>query len=252
MTITVIVAAAAFSACSFSPLAHRIDVGQEPFVIFVGEGIDHHTDLFAAPAGGGEVAQLTFTALIERHPRLSPSGDVVAFIRMRDTLPGTQHDVVAMNLLSGGEMTIALPAAAGQADDLAWSGDTVLYVRTDHGVWRAAAPPAHGDATPVIAPDSARADSVLSVWLGQPRFARVVNCSTAGLCIIGPKGDTGLLAPQGRDAIRWGDDSVAWFEDGAVMVRSLGPGRERRVNWRSIPDHPRDGTYAPGPPPPAP
>ncbi len=102
-TAAVIAVAVALSACSFSPLAHRINVGQEPFVIFVGDGIDHHTDLFAAPAGGGEVAQLTFTALVEQHPRLSPSGDVVAFIRMRDTLPGTHHDVVAMNLLTGGD-----------------------------------------------------------------------------------------------------------------------------------------------------
>jgi hypothetical protein len=237
------------AACSFSPLAHRINVGEDPFVVFVGEGIDHHTDLFAAPAGGGEVAQVTFTALIERHPQLSSSGSVVAFIRMPDSLPGTRREVIAMNLLSGGEATINLPAAAGVPDQVVWSGDSVLYIRTDHGMWRAPAPPSADPATPVAASDSARADTALALWLGQPRFTRVVNCTTTGLCVIGPRGDTALLAPGGTDAMRWGDDSVAWFEDGTVMVRSLGPGRARRVNWTSMPDHPRDGSYAPGAPP---
>ncbi|HEY4100671.1 MAG TPA: hypothetical protein VGM20_07320 [Gemmatimonadales bacterium] len=235
--------------CSFSPLAHRINVGQDPFVVFVGEGIDHHTDLFAAPAGGGEVAQVTFTALVERHPQLSSSGSVVAFIRMPDTLPGTPRDVIAMNLLSGGEATIKLPAAAGVPQDVAWSGDSVLYISTDHGTWRAPAPPSDDPATRVVASDSARADTALALWLGQPRFTRVVDCATAGLCVIGPRGDTALLAPGGTDAMRWGGDSVAWFEGGAVMVRSLGPGRARRINWTSMPDHPRDGSYAPGAPP---
>ena len=38
--------------CSITPLTNKIRVGEEPFVIVVGEGRDGETDLFAAPAGG--------------------------------------------------------------------------------------------------------------------------------------------------------------------------------------------------------
>ncbi len=111
---TVALAAVAFvSACSFSPINHRIKIGEESFIVFVGEGIDHNTDLFAVPANGGSVAQITFTPLVEKGPRLSPTGEVVAFLRMRDTIPGTPRNVVLMNLLSGGEAAVALPADAG-------------------------------------------------------------------------------------------------------------------------------------------
>jgi WD40-like Beta Propeller Repeat len=248
---TAAIAAVAFiSSCSFSPISHRIKVGEEPFIIFVGEGVDHNTDLFAVPAGGGSVAQLTFTPLIERGPRLSPTGDVVAFLRMRDTLPGAPREVVLMNLLGGGEVTLTLPADAGLAQALSWSRDgRALYVRTDHGDWQAAAPPAAPLVTTVAAADSAVVDSAFDIWLGDPRFARVISCGDGGLCILGPKGDTTSLAPKGHDPIRWGGDSVAWFQDGGLVVRSLGPGRERHVTWTNSPDHPHDGSYTPGPPP---
>jgi hypothetical protein len=237
------------SACSLSPLNHRINVGQEPFIIFVGDGIDHHTDLFAAAAGGGTVAQVTFTPLVEQGPRLTPIGDVVAFLRMRDTLPGTRHDVVVMNLLSGSEVVLGLPAGSGQPERVAWSPDASnLYIRTDRGVWQSTAPPMRSAVMPVASSERADADSALELWLGQPRFARVVGCAAGGLCVVGPKGDTTALAPTGSDALRWGDDSVAWFENNGVTVRSLGPGRSRRVNWRNPPVHPRDGSYAAGAP----
>ena len=244
-------AAAAFAAatfvsgCSFSPINHRIKVGEESFLVFVGEGIDHNTDLFAAPAGGGAVAQVTFTPLVERGPRLSPTGEVVAFLRMRDTLSASHRDVVLMNLLGGGEVTLTLPAGAGVPTAVAWSRDShSLYIRTDHGDWQAAAPPAAPAATPVGAADSVLVDSAFDIWLGEPRFARVIRCASGGLCIVGPKGDTTSLAPLGRDPVRWGNDSVAWFEQDGIVVRSLGPGRERRVTWTGGPQHPRDLTYA--------
>ena len=239
------------SACGFSPLSHHISVGDDPFLVFVGEGIDQHTDLFAVAAGGGTVFQLTFTPLIERHPRLAPTGTVVAFLRMRDTLPGTHHDVALMDLVTGGDATLTLPPGSGQPDDLAWSADGKrLYIRTDRGIWQASAPPAAATVSPVAQADLAAADSALDLWLGRPAFAQVVHCGNGGLCIIGPKHDTTALAPQGRDALRWGDDSVGWFEDGAVVVRSLGPGRLRRVLWHAPPDNPRDASYTAGAPAP--
>jgi hypothetical protein len=63
----------ALTACAVTPLSRRIRVGEEPFVIGIGEGSDSMTDLFAAPAGGGEFLRLTFTRAEERLPR-SPEG----------------------------------------------------------------------------------------------------------------------------------------------------------------------------------
>lgn len=225
-------------------------MGEEPFIVFVGEGIDHHTDLFAVPAGGGSVAQVTFTSLIEKGPRLSPTGEAVAFLRMRDTLPDAHRDVVLMNLLGGGEATLSLPVDAGIPRAITWSRDgRTLYIRTDHGDWQATAPPL---VTAVPATETAGVDSTLDVWLGEPRFARVISCVGGGLCIVGPRSDTTTLAPLGRDPIRWGSDSVAWFQPGGIIVRSLGPGRERRVILTNGPEHPRDGSYAAGPVTPSP
>jgi hypothetical protein len=239
------------SGCGFSPLSHHISVGSEPFVIFVGEGIDQHTDLFAVAAGGGGVFQVTFTPLIEKHPRLTPTGTVVGFLRMRDTLPGSHRDVVLMDLATGGEAILAMPPGSGQPVDLAWNdAGTTLYVRTDHGIWLSPAPPHPLSFTPLASAELAAADSSLDLWLGRPRFARVIGCAAAGLCIVGPKGDTTALAPTGVDPIRWGDDSVAWLENSALVVRSLGPGRLRRVTWQNAPLHPRDASYSAGAPQP--
>ncbi len=240
-----IAAVALLSACSFSPLAHHIKIGEDPFVVFVAEGIDQHTDLFAVPANGGVVSQVTFTPMIERGPRLSPAGEVVAFIRMRDTLAGSPRDVVLMNLLSGGDKIVPLPAGAGQPQAVAWSDNgTKLYIRTDRALWQTVTPPAALNVVAVTPADAAPADSALDRWLGLPRFSRAIACATGGICVIGPKGDTALLAPLGHDAIRWGTDSVGWFEGDAIVVRSLGPGHERRVTWTDGPGHPRDGSYA--------
>lgn len=245
-----IVAAAtiALPACSFSPINHRVKVGQESFIVFVGDGIDHNVDLFAVPAGGGAVAQVTFTPLIERAPRLSPTGEYLAFLRMRDSLPSTPRIIVVMNLLGGGEKTLDLPPDAGTPTALGWARDSVtLYVRTDRGTWSASVAPAPA-ALKAVTPDrAAAADSVLDIWLGEPRFARVIGCATGGLCIFGPKGDTTSLAPLGSEPVRWGTDSVAWFQQGGIIVRSLGPGRERRVTWTGGPANPREVTYAAGP-----
>jgi hypothetical protein len=237
----------AVTACGVSPISHHIAVGEESFVAFVGEGRDGHTDLFAVPAGGGEVSQLTFTSLLELAPTLTREGDRIAFLRMTDTMPGTPAAVVVMDLVSGNERQTTLAPEAGRPSALAWSDDerTVL-IRTDHGLWQLTTPPDDAALTPVPTDHAAAADSLLTLWLGQPRFARPVPCAEAGLCVIGPAGDTSELAPAGRDPIRWGDDSVAWFEEGALLVRSLGPGRARRLAWKDPPLDPRAGSYAEG------
>jgi hypothetical protein len=207
--------------------------------------VDQHTDLFAVTATGGTVSQVTFTPLIERGPRLSTVGEMVAFIRMRDTLASSPRDVVVMNLISGGDMKVPLPGGAGQPQAVAWSDNgTRLYIRTDRAVWETATPPAKISVVAVASGDAARADSALDRWLGLPRFSRAIPCTTGGICVIGPKGDTALLAPLGHDAIRWGTDSVGWFEGNTIVVRSLGPGHERRISWKDGPEHPRDGSYA--------
>jgi hypothetical protein len=245
----IVVAVALVSgACSFSPLNHHIKIGEESFAIFVAEGVDHHVDLFAVPGTGGTAAQLTFTALIETHPRLSPRGDVVAFLRMRDTLPGTPRDVVLMNLLGGGEVTIPMPASAGTPQLVAWADDeTMLYIRTDRGAWQANAPPAKPDAKPVPAASAAVADSMLQLWLGTPRFARAFSCPV-GICVVGANGDTTAVAHNGTDPMRWGPDSLAWFDRNTIVVRSLGPGNSRIISWENGPNNPHDGTFAAAPP----
>ncbi len=231
--------------CKFSPLMNRIEVGEEPFAVVVGEGPDGRTDLFAVPAGGGLVTQLTFTLPIEIGPRLTRDGGVLAFLRMRDTLPTTPHEVVVMNLVSGGERSLPLPADAGQAQHVGWSDDeTTLYVRTDRGIWAIAAPPAAPAARAVTAGDAV-ADTALTLWLGTPRFARAISCGPA-ICAITPRGDTTQLTPTGRDPLRWGTDSVAWFDDDVLVVRSLGPGGPRRMSWSQAPTRPRDAAYAKG------
>ncbi len=237
------------AACGVSPLSHRIEVGQQAFVVFVARGVDGHVDLFAAPAGGGDVVQFTFTPLVESSPKLRPDGEVVAFLRGRDTSAAAPRDLVLMNLVTSGETDITLPPEAGRAEALAWSRDTArIYLRTDRGLWQVDAPPGPPRPAPVAATDTAAADSALAIWLGNPPFARAVGCAGGGVCIIGPKGDTSVLAPRGRDPIRWGDDSLAWFEDSTLQVRSLGPGVPHPVAWRGLPSDPRELDHVAAPP----
>jgi len=240
-------AAIALYGGAITPHAHRIKVGEEAFVLFVGEGRDRHTDLFAVPAAGGPITQVTFTALVEMRPRLTSTGEMVAFLRVRDTMPGQRREIVVVNLLSYGEMVMAVPDSVGRPDAVAWSDDaSTLYLRTDRGLWQMAAPPTPTVVTAVAASQAAAADSALETWLGRPRFSRVIPCATGGLCAIGPSGDTATLTSQGRGAIRWGTDSVGWFQDEGIVVRSLGPSHDRVVTLKDGPTDPRDATYASG------
>jgi hypothetical protein len=232
--------------CGISPVGHRINLGQEPFVVFVGTGVDGHTDLFAARAGGDDAVQFTFTSLVESSPRVRPDGEVVAFLRTSDSSAASAKELVLMNLVTSGETDIALPAEARTATALAWSRDTAhIYIQTSTGWWQVDAPPGPPHPVPVAAGDTASVDSLFVQLLGTPAYARAINCPGGGVCIIGPHGDTSTLAPRGRNPIRWGDDSLAWMEDSSLMVRSLGPGIPHKVTWRHQPKDPREMEYVP-------
>lgn len=232
------------AACNLSPLNNRIKVGEEPIVVFVGEGVDGHTDLFVVPASGGSIAQLTFTPLQESMPRINVRGDAVAFLRSRDTTATTRNEVILMNLLNGAERALSLPDGAGRATVIAWSPDgSSLYVRTANGTWQLSTPPAPPSATPVRGAAFVTADSVFELWVGEPRFARIIPCASGGICVVGPRVDTTVLSVQGRDPLRWGEDSVAWFEGEGMVIRGIGPGIVRRMLWKRPPAHPRDGSY---------
>src|SRR5688500_20238993 len=87
-------------ACALTPISRRIQVGEEPFVIGVGEGSDAMTDLFAAPAGGGAFVRLTFTRSEERLPRLSPEGTAVVFVRRECGAENPRWSLVVLDLLT--------------------------------------------------------------------------------------------------------------------------------------------------------
>ena len=233
------------AACNLSPLSTRIKVGEEPIVVFIGEGVDGNTDLFVVPASGGSIMQLTFTPLHESMPRLNTRGDIVAFLRARDSAATTPTEVVIMNMLNGAERALDLPDGAGRATAIAWGPDSnSLYVRSATGRWRMATPPAPPLSVEARGSEAITADSVFELWVGEPRFARVIPCAGGGVCAVGPRVETTVLSPLGRDPLRWGADSVAWFEGDGMVIRGIGPGTVRRMLWKRPPAHPRDGSYS--------
>ncbi len=230
---------------TLSPLSNRIKVGEEPFVIFVADGEEGNGDLFAVPASGGTAFQVTFTRVDESRPALSPDGSVVAFAR-----GGFQADapvsVALLNLVNGGERRIDLPQGAG-VQRISWSADgTEIFIRTGAGTFASAAPPASPLLHAVPASDATIADSALTVLLGDPPFATAGPCSAGqGLCALGGSSET-LLDPEGRDPLRWGGDSVAFFVDNSLVVRPLGAGRVRRVGLEPRARPPARGELHPG------
>lgn len=232
--------------CSISPLQGRIDVGEEPFVVFVAEGTDGKTDLFASLPGGGEVSRLTFTELAESSPRVTREGGLVVFLRVRSPSEPDRRDVVIMNLLSGAERRLELPAAAATPEQVAWTADeTGVYVRAGEGTWMIQAPPAEGHPVRLPADRLGGADSALAVLLGSPAFARAEPCVDGGICVTGPNGEPNRLSTTGSGPFRWGSDSLAWFDGGTIRVRPLGPGPVRAVDWTDgRVTGAREGSYA--------
>jgi hypothetical protein len=81
------------------------------------------------------------------------------------------------------------------------------------------------------------------VLLGRPAFARVVRCpEPEDLCVQADTGSPGLLARQAAAAARYGDDSVLILIGRDLLVRPLGPGHARRIEWSELPPAPREPT----------
>lgn len=234
------------SSCRLSPLTNRLAVGQQPFVVFVAEGPGGGADLFAGPAEGGELIQLTFTRPAERAPALHPAGTMVAFLR-DPTGGSTPGWLVVMNLLNAAEREVPLEDAG--AERVAWSADgQTLFVGGETAAWATPSPPGNLSLrrVPPESPLHAVADSALAVLLGSPAIASAVACDSlggAGVCAGLPDGRQQLLSAEGDHPFRWGGDSVAYFAAGLIEVRPLGGGRTRRVEWTSPVLRPRQGTY---------
>jgi hypothetical protein len=244
-------AAVAFlAACSgtLPPLRGQIEVGRDAYAIFVGGGGPAGGDLYAVRTSGGPIIPVTFSNVGEMRPALSPDGTMTAFLRgasLRDSTPGS---VWVMNLLSGAERELELPRGAGVPRQVGWDREgRSLVVAAGSGLYRVNAPPAGGKATLVPRDRRAAAESTLAVLLGAPAFARVVPCTEPeAICVVGDTGAPGLLAEHAHDAARWGDDSVAFFLGSTVLIRPLGPGRPRRLDWDNPPRRPRQMTVFPG------
>lgn len=222
--------------CGISPVSRRVAVGQETYVVFAGEGADGATDLFVGPGAGGAAYRLTFTSAPERLPALAPNGVAVAFLR---TLPGAE-ELVVMNLLTGAERARRLSGEIGAIERLAWDarGERII-LRAATGRWGTLAPPRELAIRRLADDARAAADSALTIWLGAPPFARVVDCETGDvpvetgrtLCTEERDGRRTLLVAGAEDPMRWGDDSVAYRQGTAVIVRPIGGGRLRTLEW---------------------
>jgi hypothetical protein len=217
-------------------------------VVFVGGDAPAGGDLYALQADGGAAIPLTFSVVGEMRPSLAPDGGQVAFLRggtLTDSLPAS---VWVLNLVNGAERQVRLPLQAGRPEQVGWSGDGAsLVVRAERGVFRLAAPPATGEARALDGPGRAAAESSLAVLLGDPAFARVVACEDpADLCVQGDSGAPALLAERASEAARWGGDSVAYLAGDRLVVRPVGPGRSRVIDWSGVPARPRQLTVFPG------
>jgi hypothetical protein len=244
-----IAASLALAACErgFLPLGGHFEIGRDPMVIFVGGDAPAGGDLYALQADGGAAIPITFSVVGEMRPALSPDGGLVAFLRggtLTDSLPVS---LWVLNLVNGAERQVSLPLQAGPPEAVAWGDAGALVVRAGGGVYRVPAPPAQGEARRLAGPALAAAESSLAVLVGTPAFARVVPCDLpADLCVVGDSGAPALLAEGASDAARWGGDSVAYLTGGRLVVRPVGPGRARIIQWSGVPARPRQLTVYPG------
>ena len=237
------------AACSgLPPLRHNFEVGRDPYVVLVADAPDGRGDLWAMRADGSSVVQLTFSLPAEWSPRLSPAGDVIAFLRAREQGDTARTRVWLLNLLNGSERQVRLPDSSGAPVALAWSeGGRALVIRTTRTIFRVNAPPAPPAPSEVPPNEVAAAERALSVTVGSPAFARVAPCEgSAALCVFPDSGPPATIAEGATNPVRWGDDSLAYLLDGELVVRPVGPGRERIVRWRSSLVNPRDLTVFTG------
>ena len=84
---------------SLPPLRGHIEVGSDPFVVFVGGTSRAGGDLYAVPGAGGSAIPLTYSAVGEMRPALAPNGGSVAFLRGAKGEPPQVH----VTAIDGGE-----------------------------------------------------------------------------------------------------------------------------------------------------
>jgi hypothetical protein len=227
---------------TFLPLRGKFEVGRDPMVVFVGGDGPAGGDLYAVSTAGGRAIPITFSAVGEMRPALSPAGGEVAFLRAGSLTDSAAASVWVMSLINGAERRVELPEDAGPPEQVGWSdGGRSLVMRAGGRLYRAEAPPAEGAARPVPGAKRASAESALAVLLGSPAFARAVPCpNVEDLCVVvGDTGSPALFAPGAREPARWGDDSVAYLERDRLVVRPLAAGRARQVEWSAVPARPR-------------
>ncbi|MEO7136920.1 MAG: hypothetical protein ABI037_04345 [Gemmatimonadales bacterium] len=229
------------------PLRGQMEIGRDPYAVFVG-GQGPNSDLYAVRPDGGPPVRITFTNVAELAPALSPDGGGLAFLRGTSLTDSTPASVWVMNLLSGGERELVLPKGAGAPGDIGWGPrGKSLIVSASKGLYRFNAPPAAPDPHPIPAAERVRAESSFAVLLGDPVFTRVVPCKARrDLCVVGATGKPRLLAQAVEDPVRWGGDSVAFFVGARLQIRPLGPGRPRILMMTSAPERPRGMTFFPG------
>jgi hypothetical protein len=230
------------------PLRGQMEIGRDPYAVFVG-GEAPNSDLYAVRPEGGLPVRITFTTVAELEPALSPDGGSLAFLRGASLRDSTAASIWVMNLLSGSERELVLPKGAGRPMDVGWGPDgKSLIVSASKGLYRFNAPPADPDPRPVPAAQRVPAESTLAVLLGDPVFTRVLPCKKArrDLCVVGATGRPGLLAQAVRDPARWGGDSVAFFVGDRLQIRPLGPGRPRILMMSKTPVRPRGMTFFEG------
>jgi hypothetical protein len=236
------------ASCSgVTPLTNRIKIGEEPFVIAVGEGPDGQTDLFAAPAGGGAFTRLTFNRPEERFPKISPTGELVAFLRASDGTSGPPWSLVILNLRTNAERAMPLPQDAGEPERLGWSRDGGRVVLSAQGYFAMAAPQAPPQFSRFSSDSIPLADSLSREVLGDPPQGIVRECVNGGLCILAVTGEVTTLDTAARDAVRWGADSVGYALSGRYEVRPLRGGHSRQPAWTGAPAGLRQLTYNGGP-----
>lgn len=234
------------SCAGVTPLTNRIQVGEESYVIGVGEGPDGQTDLFAAPAGGGSFTRLTFNRPEERFPSISPDGKAVAFLRARGGEHGPPWAVVILNLENNAERAMPLPAGAGNPERLGWDRGGTRVLVSAQGYFAMSAPPRPPEFARFPDDSSALADSLTRQMLGDPPQGMVRECMNGGLCILARTGELTLLDREARDAVRWGADSVGYFLPGGFEVRPLAGGRVRQPAWVGAPSRLRQLSHHPG------
>ena len=228
--------------CSVTPLTSKVKVGEEAFVIVVGEGPDGATDLFVAPATAGKFYRLTYTRVAEGQPRIGPSGTAVAFFRRFET----ETDLVILDLLTMAERRTRL--APSDAQRIAWSksGDSI-YVATPDGVLAGALATDDLGLSPIPASGRARADSLLSDPLGDPVIALIKPCRQhPGPCASGADSLETPLGADIADPFRWGPAAVGYVRGGQIEVRPLGGGRADRPTLTDPPKGIRQPTHHPG------